>query len=134
MHDLKELALNGPSKYWSETPTSRRRKATLGGSPDPGEGSNGKQPAMASQRKRVERGRGGGNGHDGNAEQSIWEGCQDTIKSMLTLVTRMEECKKEILLMEAGMKDREILGSECRPPLNVPPHHAHMYMQTRHPY
>ncbi|KFY82007.1 hypothetical protein V500_10906 [Pseudogymnoascus sp. VKM F-4518 (FW-2643)] len=110
--NTQELALDGPSKYWSEAPTSRRRKATLAGSPDPGEESNGKKPpAMASQRKRVERGRGGGNGHDGNAEQSIWEGCQDTIKSMLTLVTRMEECKKEILLMEAALKERETLGS-----------------------
>lgn len=109
MQVLKELALDGPSKYWSETPTSRRRKATNAGSPDRGEDSNGKKPAMASQRKRVERGRGGGNGHDGNAEQSIWEGCQDTIKSMLTLVTRMEECKKEILLMEAGFKDLSLI-------------------------
>lgn len=134
MQHLKELALDGPSKYWSEAPTSRRRKATLAGSPDPGEESNGKKPpAMASQRKRVERGRGGGNGHDGNAEQSIWEGCQDTIKSMLTLVTRMEECKKEILLMEAGLKERETLGSKSHP-THASPHHAHMYPQTRPPY
>ncbi|OBT64437.1 hypothetical protein VE03_05742 [Pseudogymnoascus sp. 23342-1-I1] len=115
MPNLKELALDGPSKYWSEAPTSRRRRAaTLAGSPTSGEESNhgkGKQPAMASQRKRVERGRGGGNGHEGNAEQSIWEGCQDTLKSIMTLVARSEECKKEILLMEAGMKEREILGN-----------------------
>ncbi|OBT84946.1 hypothetical protein VE02_06627 [Pseudogymnoascus sp. 03VT05] len=111
MQNFKELALDGPSKYWSEAPTSRRRKATLGGSPDRGEESNNKKkPAMASQRKRVERGRGGGNGHDGNAELAIWESCQDTMKSMLTLVARMEEGKKEILLMEAGLKEREILG------------------------
>lgn len=112
MKDLKELALDGPSKYWSETPTSRRRKATLAGSPDSGEESKGKRPNMASQRKRVERGRGAGNGHDGNAEQSIWEGCQDTIRSMATLIARMEEGKKEIFLMEAGFKEREALDRE----------------------
>ncbi|KFY38557.1 hypothetical protein V495_06491 [Pseudogymnoascus sp. VKM F-4514 (FW-929)] len=107
--NTQELALDGPSKYWSETPTSRRRKATLAGSPDSGEESKGKRPNMASQRKRVERGRGAGNGHDGNAEQSIWEGCQDTIRSMATLIARMEEGKKEIFLMEAGFKEREAL-------------------------
>lgn len=133
MENLKELALDGPSKYWSEAPTSRRRKATLAGSPDRGEESNnGKQPAMASQRKRVERGRGGGNGHDGNAELSIWEGCQDTMKSMLQLVARMEEGKKEILLMEAGFKEREILGGESHP-LNISQRHANTYPQTRPP-
>ncbi|KFY43242.1 hypothetical protein V494_02051, partial [Pseudogymnoascus sp. VKM F-4513 (FW-928)] len=108
--NTQELALDGPSKYWGETPTSRRRRTTNAGSPDRGEESNENSPAMSSQRKRVERGRGGGNGHDGNAEQSIWEGCQDTIKSMLTLVTRMEESKKEIMLMEADMKERETNG------------------------
>lgn len=87
---------------------------------------------MATQRKRVERGRGGGNGHEGNAEQSIWEGCQDTLKSIMALVARSEECKTEILLMEAAMKEREILGSESPQPTSHI-HDPNTHPQTRPP-
>ena len=81
---------------------------------------------MASQRKRVERGRGGGNGQEGNAEQSIWDGCQDTIKLILALVARSEECKKEIFQMEAGFKERELLGSESFAKLSAQVYHSHI--------
>jgi hypothetical protein len=158
MDPLKELALDGPSKYWSEPPASRRRKATPSASaksptpsdatlrrsksqslrprgaedelsldPDGSAGPKGKQSGMASQRKRAERGRGGGNGQEGNAEQSIWDGCQDSIKTILVLVERSEECKKEIFQMEAGFKERELLGSESPATLNAYVHDPHIY-------
>jgi hypothetical protein len=82
---------------------------------------------MASQRKRVERARGGGNGQEGNAEQSIWDGCQDTIKLILGLVQRAEEGKKEIFQMEAEFKERETLGSKFEAALNAYVHDPHIY-------
>ena len=55
---------------------------------------------MSSQRKRADRGRSGGNGGE-QAEQGIWDGCQDSIRKILELAKRSEECRLEIFQMEA---------------------------------
>lgn len=126
---LAGLALHTPSNYWSAPPTSRRRKATSGLSlpsntqrksvkgkgiqslrePPTAEVAydstatvkqNKEQPEMSSQRKRVDRGRSGGNGGE-QAEQGIWDGCQDSIRKIVELAKRSEECRLEIFQMEA---------------------------------
>lgn len=59
-----------------------------------------------SSRKRADRGRSGGNGDHAN-EQTIWDGCQDSIKKIMELVQRSEACKKEIFAMEAEFAELE---------------------------
>lgn len=134
---LKELALNGPSNYWGQPPTPRNRNSNsnlfiTASTPTTAGSNHGEhspslvtaadssvkvrsdkgQPKMSSQRKRVERGRGGGNGQEGNAEQLIWDGCQESIRKLIELVRRCEECKLEIFEMEAEITGRKPAGGK----------------------
>lgn len=59
-----------------------------------------------SSRKRADRGRSGGNG-DSAGEQTIWDGCQDSIKKIMELVQTSEACKKKIFAMEADFAEME---------------------------
>lgn len=104
---LTELGLDTPSNYWTAASTRRRQgrdslEIQIPLCPTDRDRQDTEQAEMATQRKRLDRGRNGGNGEE-QAEQGIWDECQDSIRKIVELVKRSEECKNEIFQMESDL-------------------------------
>jgi hypothetical protein len=88
--------------YWeTELPNKREIKspAKLRSSPAP----------MSTNRNRAGRGTGGsrGNGPDSLEELAMWNSAQEDVRSITRLLARAEECREEIVELEAEFKNRE---------------------------
>jgi hypothetical protein len=88
--------------YWgTDLPDKRERRgpAKLRPSPTP----------MSTNRNRAGRGTGGsrGNGPDSLEELAMWNSAQEDVRSITRLLARAEECREEIVELEAEFKNRE---------------------------
>jgi len=63
---------------------------------------------MSTNRNRVGRGTGSsrGNGQDSLEELAMWNSAQEDVRSITRLLARAEECREEIVELEADFKNR----------------------------
>jgi hypothetical protein len=85
----------------SKLPDKREKRspAELRSSPTP----------MSTNRNRAGRGTGGsrGNGQDSLEELAMWNSAQEDVRSITRLLARAEECREEIVELEADFKNRD---------------------------
>jgi hypothetical protein len=96
--------LRTPAKvFYSESklPDKREKRspAKLRSSPTP----------MSTNRNRAGRGTGAsrGNGQDSLEELAMWNSAQEDVRSITRLLARAEECREEIVELEADFKNRD---------------------------
>ena len=96
-----ELRTPAKALYWETKLPDKREKrspAKLRSSPTP----------MSTNRNRTGRGTGSsrGNGQDSLEELAMWNSAQEDVRNITRLLARAEECREEIIELEADFKNR----------------------------